>query len=359
MRSKLLRCLFTIFLISLCLPLSVQAATRDDNGLHREKLLRLFSGEWVSRGIYVAAKLGIPDILESGAKSIDELSALASADTDSLYRLLHVLAGHGIFHESEDRIFTNSDEGVLLTKSHPDSLRSLCVFYGEDIHKAWDALLSSIQQGTPAFQLTFDQPVFSYFKNNPTRAALFQNAMKEKSQAVIQSTLSAYDFTAYNKIYDIGGGQGEFLKALLNEYPQTTATLFELPEVTNQLPEIHQNIELCCGDFFAEIPQGGDLYILKSVLHDWDDARAAQILENCCKAMNSNSRLLIVETVLQEGSQSSYANSMDLLMLAITGGKERTLTSFEEMLKKSQLLLEKVYPTTTEFSILEVKKLKN
>ncbi|MCB1116510.1 MAG: hypothetical protein KDK71_08575 [Chlamydiia bacterium] len=350
---------FALLLVSLFVPFSVQATPQERSDLQREKLLHLFSGEWISRGIYVAAKLDIPDLLDSGPKSIEELAAHTSSDTDSLYRLMHMLAGHSIFHESDHRIFTNTHESSLLTKNHPDSLHSLCLFYGEDIHQAWDALLPSIQQGIPAFQLTFNQPVFSYFKNNPLRAALFQNAMKEKSQAVIKSTLSAFDFTPYSKIYDIGGGQGQFLKALLKSHPHTAATLFELPEVIHKLPIEGQNIALYSGDFFAEVPQDGDLYILKSVLHDWDDARAVQILQNCHKAMNENSRLLIIEVVLQDGAQSLYANSMDLLMLAITGGKERTLSSFKDMLHKSNLTLEKVHPTTTEFSIIEVKKQDN
>jgi len=182
--------------------------------------------------------------------------------------------------------------------------------------------------------------------------------MKEKSQAVIKSALSAYDFTSFNKIYDIGGGQGQFLKELLNLYPHVSATLFELPEVISKLSFVDQNIELKPGNFFSKIPYGGDLYILKSVLHDWGDACATQILQNCNKAMNNKSRLLIIEVVLQPKDKSLYANSMDLLMLAITGGKERSLASFEKMLQKADLTLEKIYPTTTEFSILEVKKSK-
>jgi len=317
-----------------------------------------FSGEWISRGIYVAAKLNIADILETGPKSLEELSELVSADTESLYRLLHLLAGHDIFQEVDNKVFSNTQVSSLLIKGHQDSLHSLCVFYGEDIHRAWDSLLPSIQQGTPAFQLTFNQPVFSYFKNNPSQAALFQAAMEEKSQAVIKSALSAYDFPPFNKVYDIGGGYGQFLKALLHQYPHVSATLFELPEVIAKLPVTNQNIDLYAGDFFAAVPLDGDLYILKFVLHDWDDARATQILQNCYKAMNDKSRLLIVEVVLQPGDHSQYANSMDLLMLAITGGKERTLTSFEKMLDKANLNLEKIYPTATEFSILEVKKVK-
>jgi len=346
-----------ILFIYLCLsPFSIQATPQNNNDLCREKLLHLFSGEWISRGIYVAVKLDIPNLLESGPKPIEELSVLTCTDRSSLYRLLHMLAGHGIFQESENKIFSNTHESSLLSNSHPDTLHSLCLFYGEDIHKAWDALLPSIKQGIPAFQVAFNQPVFSYFKNHPDQAALFQAAMKEKSQAVIKSAVSAYDFSSFNKIYDIGGGHGQFLEGLLKKHPHATGTLFELPEVIKKLSITNKNIKLYSGDFFTEIPQGGDLYILKSVLHDWDDARSIQILQNCYKAMNDNGRLLIIEVVLQDGSQSLYANSMDLLMLAITGGKERTLASFNEMFKKSNLILNKVYSTTTEFSILEVIK---
>lgn len=350
------RSIFVISLVSLFVSFSIHAAPIDQSGVQREKLLHLFSGEWISRGIYVAVKLEIPDILEAGPKSIEDIASLVSTDIDSLYRLLHMLAGHGIFQESESQTFSNTPESAVLSKKHPDSLHALCLFYGEDIHKAWDALLPSIQQGIPAFQLAFDQPVFSYFKNNPARAALFQVAMKEKSQAVIQSTLTAFDFTPYGKVYDIGGGHGQFLKALLMRYPKINATLFELPEVINTLPASNQNIQFSSGDFFDEVPTGGDLYVLKSVIHDWDDGRSIEILKNCSRAMHADSRMLIIEVVLQEGSQSIYANSMDLLMLAITGGKERTLKSFQDMLVKSNLKLVKVHSTSTEFSILEVKK---
>lgn len=360
MFKKFIRTQYIVLAIALNIsPLLAQAdiSVGDNMDSHREHILKLFSGEWISRGIYAAVKLNISDILETGPKSIDELSMIASADTTSLYRLLHLLAGHGIFQEISHGVFANTQASSLLAKNHPHSLYSLCLFYGEDIHQAWDALLPSIQTGTPAFQLTFNQPVFQYFKNNPQRAALFQAAMKDKSQAVISSSLVAYDFSPFNTIYDIGGGQGQFLTALLNDYPNISATLFDLPEVIEKLPEIHHNIVTYSGDFFNEVPYGGDLYILKAVLHDWDDEHAVHILKNCHKAMDNMSRLLIVEVVLQPEDQSLYANSMDLLMLAITGGKERTLSSFEDMLHKAGLSLEKVYSTSTEFSILEVKKI--
>jgi SAM-dependent methyltransferase len=271
-----------------------------------------------------------------------------------------MLAGFHVFDEISPRIFANTGMSALLAKSHTDTLHALSLFYGEEIHRSWDALLPSVQTGTPAFQLTFQQPVFSYFKEHPKQAALFQAAMKEKSQAVIQSALASYDFTPFRSVYDIGGGYGQFMQALLRHYPHLSGVLFELPEVVaaiqQKAPSLGARCALAAGDFFLSVPQGGDVYLLKSVLHDWDDAQCGQILANCHRAMSSDSRLLIIEVVLQPKSLSVYANCMDVLMLAITGGKERSLAAFQHLLEQGGFVLERIYPTATEFSILEARK---
>lgn len=342
-------------------PLSPLATTDSTKEKARENLLLLLSGEWVSRALYAVTKLEVADHLQEGPKSIQDLATLTQSNPDSLYRLLHMLAGFGIFEEQENSVFVNNETSALLAKSNPDSLHALSEFFGEDIHAAWDHLLKSINTGTPAFQLAFKQPVFSYFKDNPPRAALFQEAMKEKSTAVIKSALSSYNFGQFGSIYDIGGGYGHFMLAILSQHPTCKGMVFDVPEVIDSLPKRNPQIvtnrcQLVAGDFFKSIPKGGDAYLLKSVLHDWDDAKAEQILKNCHQAMNANSRLLIVEVVLLPKSESVYANCMDVLMLAITGGKERTLASFVQMINKSGFVLEKVYSTSTEFSILEVRK---
>lgn len=325
----------------------------------REKLLMMLSGEWVSRGVYVAAKLEIADLLADGPKSCNDLAQLTKANPESLKRLLHMLAGFGIFEEVDSGIFANSEVSMMLMKASQDSLHALTLFYGEDIHRSWDELLPSICSNTPAFQLAFKQPVFSYFKEHPARAALFQQAMKEKSQAVVKSALTTCNFGRFNAFYDIGGGQGQFIHALLKVYPQTEAVLFELPEVIASIKNRQGGSNRCKlveGDFFVSVPSGGDAYLLKSVLHDWEDDKCELILKNCHKAMGPESRLFIVEIVLQPKDRSVYANCMDLLMLTVTGGKERTLDSFKEMLDRSGFVLEKIYPTSTEFSVLETRK---
>lgn len=339
-------------------PVTSQSTSREKA---REQLLQLLSGEWVSRALYVVTKLEIADHLQEGPKSIEEIAKLVQSNPESLYRIMHMLAGFGIFQEKSDRVFTNSESSELLAKSNPNSLQALSIFYGEDIHASWDQLLNSVRTGTPAFQLAFQQPVFGYFKENPDRAAQFQEAMREKSRSVIQSALSVYDFGQFGSIYDIGGGYGQFMSAILSKHPHVNGMVFDVSEVIDVIPQrnatlVNQKCQLCAGDFFASIPKGGEAYILKSVLHDWNDERGEQILRKCHDAMEADSRLLVVEVVLLPNDQSIYANCMDVLMLAVTGGKERTLTDFEQMFDKAGFILDRVYPTSTEFCIIEVRK---
>jgi len=327
----------------------------------RQKLLSLFAGEWISRGLYAATKLEIAEYLQSGPKSIEELASLSQSNPESLYRLLQMLASYEIFEEITPDVFANTDASRLLVKTNPDTLHALSLFYGEDINKSWPEIFSSIKTGTPAFELSFKQPVFGYFKANPTHAALFQEAMKEKSKAVINSALSNYNFAQFNSVCDVGGGYGQFLQAMLQKHQHLSGSVFELPEVIEKIriqnPQFeNSHCQRISGDFFTSIPEGRDAYILKSVIHDWDDVKATQILKNCYSAMRPDSRLLIVEVVLQPGEKQSYAHCMDFLMLAITGGKERSLSSMTRLLENSGFTLIGIYPTATEFSILEVKK---
>lgn len=345
---------FTLFC---CPAIQIEA---DQADVHREKLLLLMSGEWASRGIYVATKLELADHLKEGSRSVEELAELTQSNTESLHRLLRMLAGLGIFEETSPGIFSNTEASKLLAKNNPNTLHSLSLFYGEDIHTALDELLPAVQTGKTAFQMKFKEPVFSYFKQNPCKAALFHQAMKEKSMAVIHSVLSTYDFSKCTVACDIGGGNGAFMHALLKKNPQLKGSILELPEVVAGLKlqnsEKELNCELIPGDFFVSIPKGCDLYLLKSVLHDWDDAKSETILKNCYEAMSDDSRLLIIEVVLQSNEGSHYANCMDVLMMAITGGKERSLDSFNKILENSGLVLERIYPTSTEFSLMEVRK---
>ena len=316
----------------------------------RGELLLLLAGEWVSRALYVAAKLEIADLLEAGPQSVEDLARWSQSDPDSLYRLLQLLSQHHLFEEVAPRVFANTERSALLAKSHPETLRAVALFYGEDGHRAWSDLLPAVQMGRCAFDIAFGQPSFDYCRDNPARGALFQQAMKEKAVGVIRSAISSYDFGQFRSICDIGGGHGEFTRVLLRHYPGLRGTIFDLPEVVAQVAPL-DNCRLVAGNFFESVPTGGDGYLLKSVLHDWDDERCVKILDNCRQAMGANSRLLIIEVVLQ----SLYTHCMDLQMLAVTGGRERDLDSFRRIFERSGFVLERVYPTATEFSILEAR----
>lgn len=327
----------------------------------RGQLLSHLAGEWISRSLYVATKLEIADHLQQSPKSIQELARLTQTESESLHRILRLLVSIDIFQENEEGIFSNNQTSSLLAKNHPSSLYALTLWYGEEMHSCWDELLNSIKSGTPAFEIVHQKPVFAFLKENPTNALHFQEAMKEKSKAVIQSTLQAYNFSSFQSVYDIGAGYGQFMQAILHQYPHLNGLIFDLPEVIDVLPQKNPTISnnrcrAVAGDFFADIPSGGDVYILKSVLHDWNDEEALKILRNCFKAMSANSRLLIVETVLLPKQQAVYANCMDILMLAVTGGKERTLASFENLLDTAGFKINTITPTSTEFSIIEACK---
>ncbi len=351
-----------IFLTCCIKPLTAETTSFPQNKQEaaREKLLMLFSGEWVSRSLYVATKLGIPDHLTT-PKSIEELANLTGSDAESLYRLMHMLAGFDVFEELFPRVFGNTTTSELLVKTNPDTLHSVSIFYGEEMHESWNELLDCVKTGIPGFELKYKMPVFSYYKENPLRAVLFQAAMKEKTRAVVKSAIESYPFKKLNSVYDIGGGHGQLMHALLAAYPHLSGVIFDLPEVIekniqNDQSNENSRLKYSAGDFFKSIPEGGDAYLMKSVLHDWNDEKAIHILKNCHQAMRSDSKLLIIDVVLQEKNKSIYANCMDVLMLTVTGGKERSIESFSEIFETTGFVIENIYPTTTEFSILEVRK---
>lgn len=326
--------------------------------VNKDKFLLMLSGEWISRAIYVAAKLDVAEHLKDEPRSCEELAELTEADASSLYRLLRMLSGFNIFEETSPGVFANSEMSCLLAKSNPNTLYDLVIWYGEEIHTALDALLPSIQEGTTAFSKVYEQPVFNYMQENPSRFMLFQRAMREKSLSAMKSILAIYDFSQVQTIYDIGGGDGSFIQLALATYPHLQGALFELPEVIAKVSHIqNERFQLIPGSFFGSVPAGADLYFMKSVLHDWNDAECEHILRNCHQAMKSESRLLIVDMVLQPKDLSIYANCMDLLMMAITGGKERKLESFKILLEKSGFEIKQVYPISTGLSIIEAQKI--
>lgn len=326
----------------------------------REKLLSLAAGEWVAKSLYAAAELDIAKPLSKGAKSVSELALLTGCDEESLYRLLRLLASEGVFHEEENHFFSNNESSALLADSEVGSLRSLMLFYSEEMSTSWQKLSSCLKNKKPAFDLTFGCPVFTYFRDHPLAAARFNAAMREKSKAVISSCLHAVDFGVYSSVYDIGGGMGHFLQAILAKNPQAKGALYDLPEVIkaaeNSFASLKDRCALLSGDFFQNVPKGGDAYLMKSILHDWSDADAVKLLKKCHESMPDDGTLLVVEPIVTDPNQREFAKMMDVYMMVITGGKERTMDDFSKLLAEAGFYIMSVTSTDTEFCILKCRK---
>lgn len=321
----------------------------------RADLLDLLGGEWVAQGIYVAAKLDVAHHLQKAPKTTCELAELLEVDEGALYRVMSMLASHGVFEQREGKVFANTPMSERISHDHPDTLGSLAVFYGEEIRNAFGSLLSSVKTGKPAFNQVYQEPVFEYFKHHPERAALFQSAMTEKSKAVIQSVIAQVPFKG--TICDIGGGKGHLLYAILNANPSLSGINFDLPEVIASLPKPPSQVQLQTGSFFETIPTA-DVYLMKSILHDWSDEKAIEILCSCHSSMPDHATLYVIEPVLLQAQSHDYAKLTDVLMLAVTGGRERSLEEYRTLFDQGGFTISNVFSTPTEFRILEIKKKK-
>ncbi|NGX59307.1 MAG: Multifunctional cyclase-dehydratase-3-O-methyl transferase TcmN [Chlamydiae bacterium] len=326
----------------------------------REKLLDVVAGQWIAEGVYTAAKLDLSGYLLNGSKSVEHLASLTNSDEDNLYRLLRMLASVGIFEEGPPHNFSNTSASALLAAKHPESLRSLVLFYSSEISQCFDKLDKCVRKGKPAFDLTFQKPIFEYFRDHPSSAKLFNVAMTEKSQLVVTSCLESYNFGKYATVYDIGGGGGHFLTGLLQKYPRMRGLLLETPEVIKEakpkLEEFGQRCGMIAGDFFQTIPPDGKAYLLKSVLHDWDDENALKILRKCHATMRKDADLLIIEPLIAPANHKDYAKCMDVLMMAITGSKERSEADFRYLLRQAGFKIDSITRTETEFVIIQAKK---
>lgn len=316
----------------------------------RADLLDLLGGEWVSSGIYAAAKLDVAGHLIDGPKSIDTLAKELNVNEEALYRVLSMLSSRGVFAEKEGKYFSNSAMSERLSETHPESLRSLAIFYGEEIRNSFHLLLDAVATGKPSFDNFYHEPVFTYFKNHPDRASLFQSAMSEKSKAVIQSVIAQVDFQG--TVCDVGGGKGHLLQALLNAHSELKGINFDLPEVIASLPSPIPRMNFEGGSFFESIPYA-DVYLMKSILHDWSDEKALEILHSCHASMPKHAFLYIIEPVLVPSKSPDYARLTDVVMLAVTGGRERTLDQYRELLMRAGFHLHDVFSTPTEFKILK------
>jgi O-methyltransferase len=323
-------------------------------------LLQQALGIAVARSVWVAAKLGVADLLGDGPLDAETLAAAAGAHAPSLYRVLRTLASVGIFAEGDDGRFGLTPLAGPLRVDAPDSIRDYILLVGEEFYwRPWDHLLYSVRIGRPAFEQVHGADFFTFLARDPGASAVFDAAMTSRSAQENDAIASAYDFSDLGTIIDVGGGRGSLLAAILRANPGLSGVLFDRPQVVAEAR--HQleaaglggRCEVVAGDFFASVPAGGDAYLLKRVLHDWDDERAGAILRNCHRAMPGHGRLLAIDLVVPPGNDPSLGKLFDLLMLVQVGGRERTEAEFQALLASAGFELKAVTPTLSLVSVVE------
>ena len=306
---------------------------------HSQRLMDLINGFQTSQAIHVAVTLGVPDLLRNGALPSDQLASITGTHPRSLYRLLRALAAIGVLSESEDRRFALAPLGRALASDAERSRNAWARFVaGPPMWAAWGHLLHSVRTGETGFRRIHGRDVWSFRADNPEDSALFDLAMRENTRGIVRELLSAYDFTQFSNIVDVGGGNGTLIARLLAACQQATGTLLDLAHVVAGAGDVleqtgvRRRCKVLAGSFFDGVPGGGDAYVLKSILHDWDDREAQDILRNCRRAMSADARLLVVERMLAPPNEGLEGKLSDLNMLVNAGGRERTSEEFIALL---------------------------
>jgi orsellinic acid C2-O-methyltransferase len=320
--------------------------TPADNAQLSSELLRLVNGSWIAQACYVMAKLGVPDLLASGPRSAEELAAATGAHAPSLRRLLNALGSVDLCAQRDDGTFELTRLGALLRSDHPSSINAWVLHWGGNSWLAWSNLLHSIRTGHSTRELIEGTPGFTHLDRNPEAAAIFNRAMVELTRLAALEIVKAYDF-ANKKVMDVGGGYGELLAQVLIAYPSASGVLFDMAHAIGKAGDVFarrglaQRCEFIAGDFFESIPSGADVYMLKSVIHDWPDDRAITILRNCQRAMHPKATLLLVERMmpgrLPPSAQSESLARSDLHMLVALGAQERSPEEFAALLRAAGL----------------------
>ena len=323
-------------------------------------LRQLIGNTGLVHTILVAANLGLADLLKNGPLSIADLAEATGTHARSLYRMLRALASHGIFSEDADGRFSLTALADPLRSDAPDSIHNWALFVGSEAElQSWAHLSYSVRTGKPAFEHIFGKGWFDYLDEQPEMARIFNHLMTGGSISDAAAIIEAHDFSIYRKIVDIGGGHGALLAHILEHNPQSSGVLFDAPSViagaTGAIDtQVNQGrVEKVAGNFFEAVPNGGDAYVLKYIIHDWDDERAIMILKNCRQAMAENGRVLLVEMVIPAGNAPSPGKFLDLEMLLYFYSRERTEAEYRDLLQQAGLELITITPSASPFSIIE------
>ena len=324
-------------------------------------LFQVASGYMASAALQVAMRLDIAERLVDGPKAVDELAASAGVLSDFLYRVLRALSSLGIFAETSPRTFALTPAAQLLRKG-PGLLGDGIEFITDPLHfQAYGEMLHSVQTGQPAGEKVVGMPLFQYLAKHPEWSASFNNAMTAFSANVMPAVLKAYDFSGIDVLVDVAGGHGHVLTSVLRAYPAMRGVLSDVDHVIAgagpllAAAGVGDRCRTETIDFFKAVPAGGDAYIMKHIIHDWDDDRAVTILSNIRTALGASKtgRLLLLEAVIAAGDVADFGKLLDLEMMLMPGGRERTADEFAALFKRAGFALTRVVPTESMLSVIE------
>jgi hypothetical protein len=326
-------------------------------------LLEMISSSWMSQAIYVAARLGIADVLAQGPRTSEEMASAIGAHADSVFRLLRALTTLGLCAEQDNGVFELTPLGSYLRTGIEPSVRSFALHWGGSMWPMWGTLLHSVKTGKSPRALITRKESFESLAQSPDALRAFNDAMTEISTLMAEGLVRGYDFSGIGRIVDVGGGHGELLGAILGANPGMRGVLFDLPHVLEGVRKhleavgVAERCETVPGSFFESVPSGADAYLLKSVLHDWNDNRAAVILTNCRRAMAGRGKLLVVERILPERMQQSaehrWMAASDLGMMVAVSGRERTEADFRALFCSTGFTATRIARAAVYFSVIE------
>jgi len=322
----------------------------------------LIVGHWLTRLIYIAAELRLADLLKAGPRTVEALAEEAGVLAPGLYRVLRALASVGVFAETTSRRFRLTQLAATLQTGVPGSMRAMALVENTRfVSDAWLHLLQGVKTGESPFLKAHGVPFFEYLEQHPDDLQLFGEYMTSRSATESPAIAAAYKFSGFRTLVDVAGGHGSMLATILKANPKLTGVLFDIPSVIARAGKdqyvtakgVAKRCTLKGGDVFESVPKGGDAYIMKHIIHDWDDEHSVKILANCRAAMNEKGKVLVVDNVIAPGNDPSWGKLLDVAMLTATGGRERTKAEFVALFKEAGLKLTRIVPTKCPLSIVE------
>jgi hypothetical protein len=325
-------------------------------------MLERIAAYWQSQLVFVAAKLGIADVLAAGPLTVNEIATRVGAHPSYLGRVLRALASVGIFAADPHGRFHLTRLAQTLRSDHPESLRNFALMLVDDYNwSAWGALEHAVRTGESAFEHVHGAPAFPWMHDHPDKEKMFSASMASLSAMENAAVARAYPFGKLRKVVDVGGAHGHLLVAILRSYVKVRGVLFDQPRVVEaavksgalNASDIVGRTEVTGGDFFESVPEGADAYVMKYIIHDWNDDKCVRLLQNCRKAMAEDGRVLVIDHVVAAGNRFDWGKLMDINMMVVMGSKERTKDEFRQLFARAGLRLKRVVRTASSLSLLE------